>query len=114
MRKYILSVAVLLFAMFLGMECSAAPFLTCDPYAATTGVDFRVRFNGGAWVDVPATVAADGGRSLKYDLAPLALANGNHTVEIKAVNLWAESPTTPFSFSKDVPVAPVTIHLSKQ
>jgi len=92
----------------------SAPFLTCDPYAADTQVDFKVRFDGGVWLDVAATVNTDGTRYLRMDVAPVNLASGTHTVEVRAVNMWAESPTTPFSFSKSVPEAPASTRLSKQ
>ena len=50
MKKYVMIAAVLLFSVFLGMECSAAPFVYCDPFPATMQVDgFKIRIDGGAW-----------------------------------------------------------------
>jgi hypothetical protein len=116
MRKYILSVAVLLFAMFLGMECSAAPFVYCDPFPATMQVDgFKIRIDGGSWIDVAPTVdQATGGKYIKFDLGPLNLSNGNHTGELLAFNLWGDGEVAPFSFTKQVPSAPASTRLSKQ
>jgi hypothetical protein len=116
MKKYIVFVVFLLAAVFLQLECSAAPFLTCDPYVSpTTVVGYKIQIDGGAWNDIGSIVDTQGRYVLKFDLGGMNLADGTHAINIKAYNVWGESPITPFSFSKGVPTAPpATMRLSAQ
>lgn len=80
----------------------AAPFLVCDPYLVSEGVDqFSISLDGASAVTVPAEILANGTTRLKYDLAPVSA--GTHSVSVKAVNIWGESAASPFSFTKSVP-----------
>jgi hypothetical protein len=112
MKKFLFCFLMILLFCF---SIQAAPFLVSDTYPASTNLDgFKVQIDGGSWVTVPVTVNADGTKQIKYDMAPLNLADGNHTGNVKAYNMWSESATTPFSFSKNVPAAPATLRLSAQ
>lgn len=115
MRKVFLVLFCLLLSLLFVESVLAAPFVYCDPFPATLQVDgFKIRIDGGAWIDVPPAVDGSGGKYIKFDLAPLNLATGNHTGEVLAYNIWGDGEVTPFSFSKGVPSPPASIRLLKQ
>lgn len=106
---------ILLLLLVLAGRVVAAPFLTCDPYPASTTdanlniVSFTITFTaptGISPVTVQAIVGTSGSRNLYYDVGPLG--NATYTVTAAATNGYAlESPqSTPFTFQKGVPSAP--------
>jgi len=113
MRKLMLGLILILLAV----PAWSAPSVNCDGfcYPAGTQVDgFKIKINNGAWVDVAPIVQADGNINFLYDLAPLNLANGDHTGEVKGVNMWGESPTAPFTFKRSALAALTSIRLVKR
>lgn len=115
MRKLIIVLLLLL-----ARTGVASPFLTCDPYPASTTdpnlnvVNFVVTFTvptGVSPVTIQAQVGTSGDRQLFYDVGPLS--NATYTVTVAAVNGYAlESPqSAPFTFSKGSPSAPTGIKL---
>lgn len=105
-------VAVLL--LFSSGAACADPFLTCDPYASGTPQpdSFAVKLDSGALVTVPAVVNATGGKVLMYDLGPLGITNGAHTIAVTAVSSsWGSSTASNFPFVKAAPAAPTGLRL---
>jgi hypothetical protein len=91
---------------------AASPFLVCDPYDAAVGVDtFVITIDGGTAYTSPAQVMTDGKTRLYLDLG--SVTSGSHSMTIKARNVWGDSATAPFEFTKSVPSAPVGIGLVK-
>lgn len=92
-----------------------SPYLVCDPYPVSAGVDtFVLAIDGGEGIESPAAVAANGATSLYYDLQ--SVTPGVHTVTVKAKNTqWSlESDPTPFDFSRpELLSAPSGIELRK-
>ncbi|MBA7494732.1 hypothetical protein ES702_05309 [subsurface metagenome] len=76
----------------------ADPFLICDPQ---TNVTHYVVDMDGDKTTVPAFDLGDGTVMLKYDLA--GIPTGTHNVEVKAKNVWGESTSVPFDFTKALP-----------
>lgn len=92
---------VFIFAFLFAVSVTmAGPFLTCDPPSESDGVTHYI-----VTIDTegPVTVPIDQGRgTLFYDLA--GISDGNHTVIVKAKNLWTESePSAPFPFARSSP-----------
>jgi hypothetical protein len=98
----------------------AAPFLTCDPYPASTTdpnlnvVSFVITFSAPSGINpvtVQAQVGTSGDRQLFYDVGPLA--NATYTVTAAAVNGYALEgpPSSPFTFSKGSPATPTGLKL---
>jgi hypothetical protein len=88
----------------------ASPFLVCDPYDASVGVDlFQLELNGQVIADVQ--VDASGQYGFKFDLS--GLADGSYTARARARNLWGWSNfSDPFDFVKSVPPAPAVIRIT--
>lgn len=99
MKKTFLLISTIL-CLLLVNESSGAPFLVCDEAGDVTG--YEVNLDGDGWEVTPAP--------LKYDLE--GIVEGGHTVEVRAVNLWGESPSVPFDFTKTLPSL-TNIQLSK-
>lgn len=78
----------------------ADPYLICDP--ATNVTHYVVTLDGDTST-VPAFDLGDGTLMLKYDLA--GIPTGPHNVAVKAKNLWGESTSVPFDFTKALPDA---------
>lgn len=109
-------------ALFLGCVSASmgAPYLTCDPYPASTTdpnlnvVSFVVTFSAPAGISpvtVQAQVGTSGDRYLFYDVGPLG--NATYTVTAAAINGYAlESPQSAnFTFSKGTPAIPTGLKL---
>lgn len=92
---------IFLIALIIGLFVSvagAAPFLVCDPQE---NVDSYI-------------VIIDGQNSetqypLHYDLQELQ--RGNHTVEVKAKNIWGESESSKIIFWSGAPDAPTNLRI---
>lgn len=76
----------------------ADPSLISDPQ---TNVTHYVVDMDGDTSTVPAFDLGDGTVMLKYDLA--GIPTGTHNVQVKAKNLWGESTSVPFDFTKALP-----------
>lgn len=84
----------------------ADPFLICDPQ---TNVTHYVVTMDGDTTTVPAFDLGDGTVMLKYDLAGIPM--GPHNVEVKAKNVWEESTSVPFDFTKALPDVPAGLRI---
>lgn len=73
-----------------------AVFLVCDPQA---GVEFYNVVENGTTTKV--TAQADG--SIKMDLS--GVAEGDHSFQVAACNMWGCSENVPFVFKKTIPSA---------
>ena len=106
----------LLIAIFFTFMAStvvwAGPFLVCD--CQDNVEQYVLVFDDGTpiVVDAVATDCTGTQKRLSFDVAPLALADGQHTVEGAAKNLWAESAYVPLDFNKAVPASGTGIGLS--
>ena len=86
----------------------ANPFLVCDPQPDTD--EFVVVIDGVQTI-VPYQETVIGGDTVVV-LADLAgIEDGNHTVSVKAKNIWGESSPSPFLFSKILPSVPGQIDI---
>ncbi len=114
--KYVLRVltlGVLVFCLAgISVAQAAGPYLVCDPYAVSVGLTSFTVFWDGATTGVSAPVFTDAtGVYIHLDLSTVA--NGSHTVKVRAKNQWGESADSlPFVFVKQVPAAPLNIRIS--
>ena len=105
-KKSMLTAAVLTaFALLVAFKAYAAPFLVCDPQAGVVGYEIT-------GLGEPVTFVAQADGSLKYDLA--SVNNGTYTLTVAACNMWGCSSTAPFSFSKQIPAAPVGLRIAAE
>lgn len=86
-------VITLVCAMFILMAVysfsEASPFLVCDPQSATEAGDrYEYRIDAGEWKVGNRIDNGDGTVTFRQDMAPEALADGEHTFEVRACNLW--------------------------
>jgi len=95
-----LCMAIVVFLCLLSIS-HADPYLICDPQ---TNVTHYVVTMDGDTSTLPAFDLADGTVMLKYDLA--VILPGPHNVEVKSKNVWGESTSVPFDFTKALPAAP--------
>ena len=95
------AVLALIISLFAPLSLIAGPILLCDPYSATElqPTKFVVVFDGMAR-DVLPERYPDGSSRLRYDLGEIA--DGVHTVKVKAVNSVRvlESAEVAISFGK--------------
>lgn len=90
---------------------SSAPTLQPD--------SFSLAFDGKVAVSTPAITQADGSKSFKFDIGPLNLGAGPHTVSVIAIkngtanSTGGSSPAVNFPFSVGATVAPANVHLSR-
>lgn len=101
-----------LVAVVLPGMAQASPFLLCDPYPASAGVDnFSVVIDGKPAVASTPLALADGSEKCHHDLA--GLSNGQHTATVKACNQWGCSASSaPFVFSVGVPSVPTGLGIT--
>jgi len=104
---------IILTILFMASTAWSAPFLVCDCQEDFQG-NYELIFDGGSPVISPAQQydCPDGQVRLSFDVAPLGLADGQHHLEGKAVNVWGESASVPFDFNKAVPSTQTGIGLS--
>jgi hypothetical protein len=104
MKKIILILCFLLIAI----PCFGNPYLVCD---TQPNVDHYIVILDGVSEEVPYREIEINGEA-KVELKDMAgIAEGNHTVEIYAVNVWGQSSPVPFSFTKELPDTPTNIGL---
>jgi len=108
MKRLILVLAIILMAS----SAWASPFLVCD--CQDNVEQYVLIFDEGTpiMVDAVATDCTGAQKRLSFDVAPLALADGQHTVEGAAKNIWGSSAYVPLDFNKAVPVSGTGIGLS--
>ena len=104
MKKMILFIVVAL--AFMVGTAFASPFLVCDPQAGVVTYDVEM---DSVLIAEDHPAEADG--SIRYDMA--GTTDGEHTVRIKAENVWGEAWSDPFVFTKTAPLPPQLIKLSK-
>ena len=102
MKKLI--IAILAIILMLTTSAWAAPFLVCDCQTDFDG-DYVLIFDGGTPIIHPAVQndCPAGQVRVNLDMAPLALADGQHSLEGYAKSVWGESTRVPFDFNKAVP-----------
>ena len=106
LKKVMATILVLAaFTLLVVFKANAAPFLVTDPQSGVVGYEIT-----GLGEPVSFVAQADG--SLKYDLA--SVPNGTYTLTVAACNMWGCSSTAPFSFSKQVPAAPVGLRIAAE
>lgn len=98
MKKILVTAILLLMASI----ASASPYLVCDPIPATNATAAVEAFVISEVSKTDITVPAQADFTLKYDLA--GVTDGMHTWSVKACNIWGCSATSPFGFTKSLPV----------
>ncbi len=97
---------LILFLCLWSASAFASPFLYCDLQSNTD--EFILVFNGVEEI-VPYN-ETDGVVILK-DLE--GIAEGDHSVSVKASNMWGESSEAPFAFAKTLPGVPAGVGLRR-
>ena len=112
MKKFIITILAMAIVL-MASTVWASPFLVCDCQTDFDG-DYVLIFDGGTPIIHPAVQndCPAGEVRVNLDMAPLALADGQHSMSGKAVNMWGESVEVPFDFNKAVPVGLSGIGLS--
>lgn len=110
MKKLILTILIVL------MPCLAfgAPFLTCDQQANVN--EYNI-FLGASKVATSLAVldTESGLYYLYFDLATLALADGDYIATATALSMWGESGlSNPCPFTKIVPANPLGLRVSSE
>ena len=110
MKKLIIATLAI---MLMASVAWASPFLVCDCQTDFDG-DYVLIFDGGTPIIHPAVQndCPAGEVRVNLDMAPLALADGQHSLEGYAKSVWGESTHVPFDFFKIVPVNLTGIGLS--
>lgn len=98
-----------LFSVLFALSAWAAPFLTSNPQTNVTS--YLVTLDG-VEQEVIAQDMGDDTTILHFDLT--GLADGDHTGEVKAKNIWGESDPFPFSFNKAIPDSLSVLELTAQ
>ena len=109
MKKLILALAI----MFMASTVWASPFLVCD---CQDNVEWYViTIDGGTPIQstAVATDCTGGQKRLSLDMAPLSIADGQHSLVGYAANVWGQSTSVPFDFSKGLPSTQSGIGLSQ-
>lgn len=112
MKKFLLITLLLLALPVLVQAAPLVPYLVCDPVPTTAvqPTSYTVTLDTAAAIDVPAFKNPDNSVQLRYDLSGVAL--GVHVVGLKAKNIWGESASVPFSFTKALPATPTNVGIS--
>lgn len=114
---------LLFVALLFVTHASAAPFLVCCDGATPTYPSgsalapdtFTLSFDGKPAVNSAPVTAADGSKQLKFDLGPLNLPAGAHTVVLTAIknassnSIGGSSSAINFPFTVGAPAAPVGV-----
>lgn len=112
MKKFLLLLVA--FLLVCPMVQAAGPYLVCAsvPTTSVQPSSYTVTLDTAASIDVPAQINTDNSVQIHYDLSGVAL--GAHVVGLKAKNIWGESASVPFSFTKAVPATPISIGIASQ
>lgn len=78
----------------------------CDPQVGVDTYDVEL---DGTVIATEYPAEADG--SIRFDM--VGTVDGDHSIRIKAKNLWGEAWSTPFAFTKSVPQPPSGMGLFK-
>lgn len=112
-----IAIILSLLSVFIYSTVLAVPFLKTDCHDYVEWYD--VTIDGTPLAPINAidgastdTVCSGVQKRLSYDLEPLGLTDGQHTITVKAVNVWDESIEVPFDFNKGVPATATGIGLS--
>lgn len=94
---------VLVLSVCLAGVAFASPFIVTDP---VTNVDNCIITVDGVATTLP---PVDG--TCKFDVG--SVSTGEHLVSIVTENIWGQSTSVPFSFTKELPEAVTNIRLEK-
>ena len=103
LSRLMIAGAIIASLMLVGLA-QAEPFLVCDPQENVDSYVLSV--NGGEEVQTP--------YPLHYDLGPLNLSDGNNSLIVRAKNVWGESASVPFDFTKGLSGSPQGVGLSSE
>lgn len=107
-------IRLLIFIIVLLPICSlASPFLITDPQpAGEAGSYYEIQINDGEWIR--ADRSEDNGQvSLRHDIGPMALADGDYVFLVRACNVWECGPSSdPFETKKKAPGKPASPSLT--
>jgi len=109
------ALATLVLCFLLARAVVAKPFLVTDGQPiAEAGIRYEIQINGGEWT--PAARLEDGAFiTLREDLEPLALPDGDYTFIVRACNIWECGPASdPLSETKSAPGKPATPRLTAE
>lgn len=98
----LLSLLLLVLIIALAITVHASPFLVCDPYpeTATQPEWFVTNLDGGGDNEQLPQDTPEGKR-IHADLQYVT--DGQHTMTVKACNVWGCSTSTPFLFTRQIP-----------
>lgn len=86
----------------------ASPFVVTDPVSSKLLKECVIKIDGTESIINAQAVDSDNVRCV-IDVE--SVSEGEHTISIKAKNIWGESDEVPFVFSKQLPPNPSNIHL---
>jgi len=101
MRIYIILFLIITICL-ITLIANAAPFLVCDVDPIVTS--YIVTLDNGEELEVPAPLHVDCS----------TITEGAHVYTVKAKNIWGESKSVPFEFTKALPVLPTNISLESK
>jgi hypothetical protein len=109
--KKLLVTAISLFCILIFIGTSfGSPFVVTAPQDEALVTGYIVTLDATP-TNVTPQVLGDGTVRCVYDLN--GISEGNHSLSIKATNIWGESNDIPFSFTKALPPDPSSIQLEK-
>jgi hypothetical protein len=104
MKKFLLAVVVV---MLLAGPALADPWLVCDPYPTGDKPDgFKYVLDTGTEVSVAYSERLFGTENVAVVCDLATVTTGNHNIGVKAWNIWGDSASVPFAFSKSLPGGP--------
>ena len=97
MKNLIIAFLIVLMAAYFAR---AAPYLACNPYPSGSGQpdNFILIIDKQNPRTIRAKRNEDGSKQLYFDLGPLKLKEGSHTVKVRAVSLAGESDWAEWKF----------------
>jgi predicted secreted protein len=104
MKKILLAALVV---MLLAVPALADPWLVCDPYPTGAKPDgFKYVLDTGTEVSVAYSERLFGTENCAVVCDLAGVTTGNHNISVKAWNIWGDSASVPFAFSKSLPGGP--------
>lgn len=106
MKKLLIAVLLIDTLLFSGIAL-ADPWLVCDPYATGDKPDgFKYVLDTGSEVSVAYSERIFGTENCAVVCDLAGATTGNHNISVKAFNVWGDSASVPFAFSKSLPGGP--------